>query len=628
MCGIVGQMFWSGTVDPARLDRMNARLTPRGPDDAGLWHRGPVGLAMRRLKVIDLHGGQQPMSNEGCSRAASPLRLVFNGEIYNHPSLRDTLRARGHRFVSSSDTEVILHAFEEWGAEAWTHLRGMFALGLYEETTDTLHLVRDRLGIKPLYVVQGAEGVSFASEVKALVADPNVPKEVDPESLNAYFSLGYVPAPRSIYRDIQKLEPGETLKIHRPSRSVTRSVYWDFRPGPPPPKGLAPTLDALDRLLASTVQDHLISDVPLGLFLSGGLDSATVAYYARAAGRPLDSFTIYFGDGSFSERREAALTAAHLGLRHHEEEMLPSADLLAPLGQVLDEPLADPSVLPTYYLCRSARKQVTVTLAGDGGDELFAGYPTYLADRWAGWFRRSPGWMQNLARALADRAPTSFERIPWDYRLKAFVRAAARPQPDAHFGWLEAFLPEEKERLFTPEFWSTARNFFPESSFRAAFARGADRSPLEQFLFLDQRTRMVDQYLVKVDRLSMAHSLEVRVPLLDHAVVEFAAGIPSAHKVRGRRLKYILRRLMEKRLPPEVLKGPKRGFAPPLAHWLAGPLRPWAEAMLSPDRLRRSKILRPEFPRFLLEEHLSRRRDNHRRLWTILSFLLWQDHHP
>ena len=631
MCGIVGKVTWAAgrTVDPALLERMNERLTPRGPDENGLWCEGPVGLAMRRLKVIDLAGGQQPMTNAHCPAAAraGPQRLVFNGEIYNHRALRDDLLARGHRFASASDTEVILHLFEDHAEDAWPKLRGMFAIALFEERARRLHLVRDRLGIKPLYFAPLPGGFAFASEAKALLIDPEIGRDWDPVALNDYFSLGYVPTPRSAFRQIRKLEPGHALTLETGRGTYEKKSFWDFRPGAPERWTLEESVGRLDKLLADTVRDHLASDVPLGLFLSGGLDSAATAYYARAAGKPLDSFTIFFGDASFSERREAALTAARLGLRHHEEEMTPTSDILDRVGDVLDEPLADPSVLPTYFLCRLARRHVTVTLSGDGGDEIFAGYPTYLADRWAALFRRMPTALQRLATRAAEAAPTSFDRIPWDYRLKAFVRSASRPQPDAHFGWLEAFREEEKTALLTPEFRESVRSATPEQSFRDAYAAGAGRNALERMLLLDQKTRLLDQYLVKVDRLSMANSLEVRVPLLDHAVVEFAASVPPQHKIQGWTTKYLLRRLMQNRLPREVLRGAKRGFAPPLARWLAGPLRTWAEEKLSPENVRRTGILRPEFPRALLEEHTSRRRDNHRRLWTLLSFLLWTDAH-
>lgn len=625
MCGIVGKIAWSGAVDIATLERMNDRLAPRGPDEKGLWVSGPIGLAMRRLKVIDLVGGQQPMSNAHCPAAekAGRFRLVFNGEIYNHRALRGELIRRGHRFASTSDTEVLLHLFEEEGDRGWERLRGMFAVALFDERRNVLRLARDRMGIKPLYYARTLAGFSFASEVKALLADGDTPREVNAAALNAYFSLGYVPTPVSAFEHVQKLAPGRILTLELKTGTVTQAPYYEFFPRPPQPRPLSETLETLDQLLTETVRDHLVSDVPLGLFLSGGLDSATIAHYARAAGKTLDSYTIYFGDASFSERREAAETAKRLDLRHHEEEMRPSTEVLARLGEILDEPLADPSVLPTYYLCRLARRGVTVTLSGDGGDELFAGYPTYLADRYAAWFRRLPAAAQRWAVQLANAAPTSFKRIPWDYRLKAFVGAAARPQPDAHFGWLEAFQREEKERLFTPDFWASVQRHPPEQSFREAFEDGRHRPFLERLLYLDQRTRLLDQYLVKVDRLSMANSLEVRVPLLDNALVEFASTVPANHKIRGWTTKYLFRRLMKDRLPASVLTGKKKGFSPPLAQWLAGPLKSWAEDLLSPESLSRTGILRPEFPRALLAEHVARRRDNHRRLWVLLSFVQW-----
>jgi asparagine synthase (glutamine-hydrolysing) len=632
MCGIVGKVNWSAarTVDAALLERMNEQLTPRGPDEGGLWLQGSAGLAARRLKVIDLVGGQQPMSNAHCPAAgrAGFLRLVLNGQIYNHRVLREDLLAQGHRFASSSDTEVLLHLFEEHGEGTWKLLQGMFAVAVFEERGRRLHLARDRLGIKPLYYALLQGGLIFASEPKAVLVDPEIGREWDAVAVNEYFSLGYVPTPRSVFRSIRKLEPGLALSVHAGSGRIEKKEFWEFRPGAAERWGLEETVTRLDDLLTRTVRDHLASDVPLGLFLSGGLDSSVIAYYAaRAAERPLDSYTIFFGNETFSERREAALTAQRLGLRHHEEEMHPSPDILETLGRTLDEPLADPSVLPTYSVCRQARRRVTVALAGDGGDEVFAGYLTYLADRAAELFRRMPRAIQRLAELAVATAPTTFDRTPSDYRLKAFIRAAARPQPDAHFGWLETFPDEEKDLLLTAEFRNSVSGAAPEQSFRDAYARGAGRSALERMLSLDQKTRLLDQYLVRVDRLSMANSLEVRVPLLDHALVEFATRVPSRHKIRGFSTKHLLRHLMRDRLPDVVVRGRKRGFTPPLADWLAGPLRAWAEERLSPSNVRRAAILRPEFPRALLEEHASRRRDNHRKLWAILNFLLWADRH-
>ncbi|MBI4396187.1 MAG: asparagine synthase (glutamine-hydrolyzing), partial [Elusimicrobia bacterium] len=370
MCGIVGKIAFSSRSPMSRelLETMSSRLHHRGPDEGGVWAEGGVGLAMRRLKIIDLNRGQQPMDNRHCPMHAriGTLRLVYNGEIYNFEALRADLESRGHRFCSSSDTEVILHAFEEYGEEAWDRLNGMFAFALYSERDAALHLVRDRMGIKPLYFRATSNSFSFASEIKALLADPETSREWDLPALDEYFSLRYVPTPRSVFKEIRKLEPGHALKVQ--SGRIEKIRYWNFQPGPQPKMSLEETSERFDRLLRDAVKSHLVSDVPVGIFLSGGLDSTTLAAYVRELGRPLDSFTIYFGDESFSERREAALVARRFGLPHHEMEVHHDVPLIADrLAGIFDEPFADPSIIPTFYLCRFARKHMTVALSGDGG---------------------------------------------------------------------------------------------------------------------------------------------------------------------------------------------------------------------------------------------------------------------
>ncbi|HRY29557.1 MAG TPA: asparagine synthase (glutamine-hydrolyzing) [Elusimicrobiota bacterium] len=628
MCGIVGKIVWTpgGSVPKELLGKMAERLRHRGPDEGGIWAEGPVGLAMRRLKVIDLASGQQPMSNEHCPHhgRTGTLRLIYNGEIYNFQSLRTELESRGHRFRTASDTETILHAYEEFGEEAWDRLNGMFALALYAEREKTLTLVRDRMGVKPLYYRSTGRSFSFASEIKALLEDPETSREWDLQALGEFFSLRYVPTPRSIFREIRKLEPGHVLKI-RDGRTEKRR-YWTFSPPPAPRRPLSSYLEQLDSLLKESVRTHMVSDVPVGVFLSGGLDSTTVAAYVHETGRRLKSFTIYFPNESFSERREAALAAERYGLEHNEMEV--HADLreaVDKLSEVFDEPFADSSAIPVYYLSRFARSQVTVALSGDGGDELFAGYPTYIADRLSAYYRRFPGMVHRLLLAMSRCLPVSYERISFDYRVKAFLHGARRAQPHAHFGWQEMLTPEEKSAMVTPEVWREMGRHEADESFSAAYDEAGARNELEKMLYVDQRTHLLDEYLVKVDRVSMAHSLEVRVPLLDRSLVEFAAGIPPAYKLSGFTTKYILRRMMRNRLPKEVVSMKKKGFSPPLAHWLAGEWLPWAKDRLSPANLRKTGVLDPALPQKLLQEHADRKRDHYRRLWVLLCFMSWFD---
>jgi asparagine synthase (glutamine-hydrolysing) len=625
MCGIVGKITWQGAPpDRALIERMNEKLRHRGPDEGGLWMGGNAALAMRRLKIIDLATGQQPMSNEGCPHAGKtgPLRLVYNGEIYNFRALRAQLEKSGHKFRTHSDTETVLHAYEEWGEWAWDQLDGMYALALYVEKEKTLLLARDRMGIKPLYYRTTATSVSFASELKALLEDPETSREWNPQSVNEYFSLRYIPTPRSVYKEIRKLEPGHVLKVS--AGKVENRRYWDFSPPAPSPQPLASYLEQLDALIASAVNAQMVSDVPLGVFLSGGLDSTTLAAYVHKAGVTLDSFTIYFGDQSYSERSEAAAVARMYGLRHNELAVHANVpDIFPKLAETFDEPFADPSIIPTWYLCQFARKRVTVALSGDGGDELFAGYPTYLADRLASIYRYTPSFLHKLLVELSRRLPTSHDRISFDYRVKAFLASARRPAPDAHMGWQEMFFAEERRSLYTPEFLERVKGFAPEQSARDAYASAGSREGLEKMLWVDQRTHLLDEYLVKVDRCSMAHSLEVRPPFLHRSLVEFAASVPMHYKLRGWTTKWMLRKLMKGRLPPDVLHGEKKGFTPPLARWLASDLKDWAAARLEPDRVRKAGILNADYPTQLLEEHAAQKRDHFRRLWTLICFMGW-----
>lgn len=629
MCGIVGRLTWTGTpVDRDLLARQCESLRHRGPDESGLWAEGPVGLAMRRLKVVDLVGGQQPMDNRSCPRRNNRplLRLIYNGEIYNAPMLRSDLENRGHRFQSHSDTEVLLHALEEWGNEAWQRFNGMFAAALYDPGTACLTLARDRFGIKPLYYHLGPEGLQFASEIKALLLDPALDPSLNPAAINAYFSLRYVPTPLTIYKSVAKLFPGTYLTVDFRTHQTMSTCFAGMEPRTTTSLKRAEWLGELDKRLASAVSRQLVADVPVGVFLSGGLDSSTIASYVNQLGRPLNSFHVHFSSPTYSERADAAQTARQLGLNHHEWEMpLPSPEFIERAVGAFDEPFADASILPTFFLCEKTRAHVTAVLSGDGGDEIFAGYPTYLADRWARAYRLLPLTIQRLLKGVGTGIPVSFGRISFDYKLKAFLAAAGRQQPLAHFGWQEMFHAKEKQGLFTPAFFSQNNGGDPAESFYRAYNEAGTKDDLTAWMWMDRRTHLMDEYLVKVDRLSMAHSLEVRVPLLDNDVVEWAAQIPDDEKLGVWTTKQPLRRLMKNRLPKSVVRGTKRGFTPPLAEWLAGPLHDWAASVLSPSRVLRTNVLQPDLPRHLLEEHTAKQRDNSRRLWTLISFILWTE---
>ena len=622
MCGICGEFQWGreARVDRGLVQRMTSTLVHRGPDDEGLYVKGPVGLGMRRLSIIDVAGGHQPIFNED-----GTVAVVYNGELYNYPELKAELETLGHRFRTRSDTEALVHAYEAWGDSFPSRLNGMFAFALWDEKASRLLLGRDRMGIKPLYYRLTSDRISFASEIKALRAGPDFSREIDPQALNEYLSLRYVPCPRSIYREVKKLEPGHTLSVQGGKAQFRR--YWDFRPSHVGPKRtLSACLEELDALLSDAVKRELVSEVPLGLFLSGGLDSPTIAYYAaQAHGKSLTSFNIHFRHGSYSEREGAAAAAKALGLDHKEMEVDEDVEKILPtLVDIFDEPFSDDSAIPTYFLTKLARQHMTVALSGDGGDELFGGYPTYIADAASVWYRRLPSFVHRILNRAAGLLPVSHERISLDFKIKSFLNAAARHQPAAHFGWQEILTQEDKSAFYTPEFGRQVSHHPAWQSFEKAHREAGARTLLERMLYVDQRTFLADEYLVKVDRLSMAHSLEVRPPFLDHRLVEFAATIPPEFKIKGLTTKYLIRRLMKGRLPDEILKGSKKGFSPPMPFWLAeGPLGAHVREVFGSGIFDSTKMLQGSFALKLLDEHKARRRNNARKIWTLFMLALW-----
>ena len=628
MCGICGKVSFGRPVERELVRKMNARLVHRGPDEEGFHVSadGRAGLGIRRLKIIDLETGSQPISNE-----TGDVTVVLNGEIYNYIELREELRKRGHVFSTKSDTEVLVHAYESSGPDFARGLNGMFAFALWDRTKKLLVLGRDRMGIKPLYARRTAEGISFASEIKALLADPDCPREIDPIALDDYFSLLYVPGPRSVFRGIEKLEPGHLWICDAATGQVEVRSFWE-RPMPAAGNGGAggrsweDVSAELDGLFRDALKLQLRSDVPNGLFLSSGLDSAAIACYASAASSArVKSFTVHFRDESYSERDGARLIARACGTEHEEILLEPDVrDLIERTTDFFDEPFADTSAIPTWLLCEFARRKITVALSGEGGDELFAGYPTYLATRWAGRYRKVPRWARALVARGAGALPVSWERVSWDYKLKQFVYGAEYPPERSHFAWKEIFSEGEKRSLYSPDFLAARDGHDGFESFRAAFAKAGGGTDLERLLFVDQNTYLLDQFLVKSDRMSMAHSLEVRVPILDHRIVEAAARVPERYKLRGFTTKWTLRKLLEGRIPDSILSAPKKGFSPPVPNWIAGVLRPFFEEVLSGDSVRKAGFLDPAHVRRLLDEHLAKKRDNHRRLWAVMNFILWK----
>jgi asparagine synthase (glutamine-hydrolysing) len=612
MCGICGIASRTGSPDPDRLDAMSASLAHRGPDSGGVHLDGPVALAARRLSIIDLAGGDQPIGNEDGSCV-----VVQNGEIYNYPELRLELERDGHTFRTNCDTEVHLHLYERHGPEYARHLRGMFAVALWDARRRRLVLARDRYGIKPLYYRDADGALEFASELRALPRG-----EVDLDALDAFLAFNSIPAPYSIFRDTRKLPAGHVL-VWEEKGGVTVERY--ARPGPVPVDELrgddeAELVEELRARLRDSVRAHLLADVPVGVLLSGGVDSAVLAALAaQETPDAVHTFTIGFEERSFDERADARLVAERYGTNHHELLVHPDPLVLVPaLADVFDEPFADSSALPTYLVSELAAEHVKVALSGEGGDELFGGYYTYAADLLAD--RAAP--LARLVRPLVERLPSSSAKASFDYKAKRFVRAAHLPPLERHHGWKEIFSPDARAEL-------TGRRsaFDPVDVLRTRYAETGGADPLARLQDVDFGVYLVDDLLVKTDRASMAHSLEARVPFLDPVVTNFAFGLPAKHKVRGLSKKILLRKAAAPLLPREVVHGRKRGFSIPAAAWLRGELEPFARATLSPDTLRSQGFFQPAPVTRLLDEHVAGAEDWSRQLWGLLTFTLWYERH-
>ncbi|MFH1571934.1 MAG: asparagine synthase (glutamine-hydrolyzing) [Gemmatimonadota bacterium] len=626
MCGIAGKVLAApdGAVDRSLVARMCDRLRHRGPDDEGLRVQGRVGIGMRRLEVIDLEGGHQPMANEDGS-----LWIVFNGEIYNYRLLRQELEAKGHRFASQSDTEVILHLYEDLGAECVERLRGMFAFALWDSVRDQLFLARDRLGKKPLFYADLGHGLTFASELGAMLCDPEVDAELDYRAVDEYLTYLFVPHPRTIYRRVRKLPPGSRAVYRAGRLEVER--YWtvEYRPASAA-GGYREAEDELEALLLEAVELRLAADVPLGAFLSGGLDSSLIVALMRRLRADVQTFSVGFQDASFDELGNARRAAAALGTRHREfrvsygvRELMP--DLLEHFG----EPFADASAIPTYHLSRVTREHVTVALSGDGGDEVFGGYRRYIAGLWAGVYNfpawRAPVWgMEQLAGRL--REPAGYYGASWRKKIRRFAEFARRRRELPGSSW-DFFLTEaDKQRLYTGHFAAVlAADADPASlaPYQASQSQAGDQSSA----WLDLMTYLPDDILTKVDRMSMATSLEVRCPLLDHVVVEHMARMPRHEKFGYLSGKRLLRRMAARHLPAEILQRPKHGFAVPMARWLKAELRPWMEELLLSSASRSRALFEPSVVGQMVDLHLSGRRDLSQQLWALMVLELWLSTH-
>jgi len=627
MCGIAGIVDSNGIDAGTKqlLRRMCGVIVHRGPDDEGYYFSNTSGLGIRRLSIIDLQTGHQPVLNEDGS-----LAVVLNGEIYNYQDLRRELLQKGHRLSTQGDTETIVHLYEEYGDECVRHLRGMFCFALWDDKRRRLLLARDRMGIKQVYYAGTNGRFAFGSEIKCLLEDAECPRRVRPDCLAAYLTFLYVKAPHTMYEGISELPPAHYLVWDEKGIHLNR--YWrlQYKRGERYSEDFY--LDGLLAKLSEAVRLHLLADVPLGAFLSGGIDSGLmVALMAEAKGGPVETFTVGFERdyGSYDERKEARLVADRYRTEHHEFLVKPDlAEVLPRIVAALDQPLADSSAVPTYYICQLARSRVTVALSGMGGDELSGGYERYLGALLGRRYQQLPGPLRRAVargvRGLPDWGGTSRVSAA---RLKRFVQSAEYDLPGAYLLLLSTFSLQELHELLVGRWRSELEHFSPAELIAAAFGESGSANSVDQMLFADATGYLPGDLLPLTDRMSMAHSLEVRVPYLDHEVIEFAASIPPELKIKRLTKKYILRKAGAKLLPKEILSGKKRGFSIPLGFWFREELRKYAETQLMPERIDQMGYFEPKKISTLLQEHFSGQANHENKIWALVVFALWHDHY-
>ena len=625
MCGITGWYARGGrTVDLATIKAMCATIVHRGPDDEGLLAEGDFAFGMRRLAIVDVAGGHQPMESDD-----GRYVITFNGEIFNHPKLKKHLEAAGQVYRSHSDTETILRGFVVWGPAVWAKLEGMFAVAIWDRQTRQLHLARDPLGVKPMFLTRQHGGIAWGSELKTLVPVPGHAFTPRAKSMDEYFAFGHVLAPHTIYDEVTKLEPGCVLTLG-PEGDGHIERFWRFAYKPSPGVSEAEWIERFREKFLGVVQRHLQSDVPLGAFLSGGVDSsAVVAAMSQVMQEPVRTFTIGFSEGEFDESPYARRVAEHLGCTHTERrvELDDAATILPQLAQCYDEPFADPSMIPTWYVSRLAREQVIVAMSGDGGDELFAGYERHYNERLVQ--TRRP--LFALAGAIA--ALPAMPLPKWNYfrqRLAKVSTDAALPGTfERFFSKYQVSSPAMRAELYRPEFTAKLdRGDELERLAHTYFPAPVSKDPVENLLYADTVVRLPDDMLTKVDRASMAHSLEVRVPFLAHTFADFAATVPIDMKLRGSTGKYILRKAVEPWLPPGILDRPKQGFAVPLARWVRGDLGNFAESVWRDAKADDAGALEPAAVARLFREHRSGKVDRSQLLFALTMFALWWQSRP
>lgn len=624
MCGIVGYLNLNDSpLDPSEelIGSMCHTIAHRGPDEEGQKIIGPVALGMTRLSIIDLTTGQQPITNEDGS-----TWIVFNGEIYNYQDLQKLVVAKGHQLKTTSDTEVIVHLYEEYGVDCLQHLEGMFAFAIWDSKLQRLFIARDRMGEKPLHFCVFDGQFIFGSELKGILCHPKARSRMglDPVALQKYLALEYVPAPQTIFQGIEKLMPGHFLLVQ--GGQVKVQQYWEPKPGEP----VGSEDEAVERLLnllRKSIRGRLIADVPLGVFLSGGIDSSAIAALAgQERSERLKTFSIGFSDASFDESEYAKKVADHLGTDHQMAVFSPdlARQTLEELWEFLDEPLADGSIVPTYFLSKMTKQHVKVALAGEGGDELFGGYPTYQAHKWADIWTSVPKPLRKGVLEPAIRSlPVSHNNLSFDYKAKRFIKSVDEAPVTRHLRWMGAIPLAEHQQLLRPELvsLSTEDELYP----RRIISNGQNghNDVVSTIMKLDLNTYLPDDLLVKSDRASMAASLEVRLPFLAWPLIEFALALPPDLKVRGRTTKYLLKKAVTPYLPPEIMKRPKKGFGIPVAKWLRSDFKSMVDELLAPDFVKQQGIFNVDYLLKLRLEHENGQVDRRKELWTLFMFQWW-----
>ena len=620
MCGICGIVSFESNVSEKEehLKRMNSSLTHRGPDDEGYYLDDHAAFAMRRLSIIDLQTGHQPIANEDGS-----ICVVCNGEIYNYRELRSILEKKGHAFKTLTDTEVVIHAYEEYGVGCVRHFNGIFAIALWDALRQRLFLARDRLGIKPLFYWVSPRELVFGSELKALMLHSNIPRQVDFMALDNYLSLEYIPGPNTIFQGVKKVPPGHFLLYEEGDLKLEE--YWEV-PFEPITENGETLVEKLAALIEEAVRIQLVSDVPLGAFLSGGIDSSSVVgFMSKFSTEPVQTFSIGFEDDSYNELHYAQAVADHFHTDHHDQVLKSDLSSLAEkLINHLDEPFADTSIFPTYLVSQLASQSVKVVLSGDGGDELFAGYDTYIAEQLSRYYQWLPVSLRRKTfPAIANWLPPQNAKKGFINKTKRVIEGGALNPSLRHARWMIFINNAEKDKLYQPDMKAALNDYTTELVFEDYFERASQFNSLAQQQYVDMKTYLVDDILTKVDRMSMAASLEVRVPLLDHRLVEFALNLPPHLKINHSRTKIILRRAMKDFVPDMVLTKPKQGFSIPMKHWLKSSLKPLMLDLLFSDCVRHRGYFNPDTISKWVQEHLRGKANHSHRLWTLMVFELW-----